>query len=64
MSETRTTGKFIHRTPVAMDNPEVVDKNYDWWDDLCKTHGEKNHWPRKSRYKAKAKQKKQKKGAK
>jgi hypothetical protein len=64
MSEGKNTGRIIHRTPVAMDNPEVVDKNYDWWDVLCKAHGEKNLWPKKYKYKAKAKQKKQKKGAK
>ena len=66
MSEGKNTGRIIHRTPVAMDNPEVVDKNRDWWDELCKAHGEKNLWPKnKSRAsKYKPKQKKEKKGAK
>ena len=27
-------------------NPEKV-KKYDWWDEMCKTYGEKNYFPTK-----------------
>jgi len=25
-------------------NPEKKKKENDWWDELCKAHGEENHW--------------------
>jgi hypothetical protein len=46
MNSTHSTGKIVHRTPVAIDNPEVK-SDKDWWDDLCKAHGAKNFWPNK-----------------
>jgi hypothetical protein len=52
MDSTHSTGKFVHRTPVAIDNPEVKSDG-DWWDELCKAHGEKNLWPKKKAKKEK-----------
>ena len=46
-------GKFVHRTPISMKNPEVGNKDYDWWDELCKAHGAKNHWKKKKKKKKK-----------
>ena len=30
-------------------NPQKVPKR-DWWNEVCKTHGEKNHFPMKGTY--------------
>jgi hypothetical protein len=45
MSETRdnTRGRFKDSSSLPIDNPEVSPK-HDWWDELCKAHGAKNHW--------------------
>ena len=39
-------GKYVHRTPRTLQNPEVS-KEHDWWDELCKAHGAKNYWKKK-----------------
>jgi len=41
------TGKYKQPYDITIHNPEKVDKNYDWWDEVCKAHGEKNLWPKK-----------------
>jgi|TARA_R110000751_G_scaffold83357_2_gene167389 hypothetical protein len=28
-------------------NPPLKPKDDDWWDNLCKQHGAKNHWEKK-----------------
>ena len=30
-------------------NPEKI-KKADWWDEICKAHGEKNYFPKKGSY--------------
>tara|TARA_Y100000310_G_scaffold298095_1_gene331688 strand:+ start:777 stop:941 length:165 start_codon:yes stop_codon:yes gene_type:complete len=37
--------KHVHRTPVDMSNPHKPSKE-DWWDEICKKHGEKNYFPK------------------
>jgi hypothetical protein len=39
------SGRFKDNSPLPLDNPEVSPKK-DWWDELCKAHGAKNHWPK------------------
>ena len=41
-------GSYSAVTPISMTNPEVSKKE-DWWDELCKSHGEKNHWKKESK---------------
>lgn len=42
------TGKHVHRTPIDLGNPQKASKK-DWWDEICKKHGEKNHFPPKNK---------------
>tara|TARA_Y100000310_G_C20238947_1_gene603706 strand:+ start:77 stop:301 length:225 start_codon:yes stop_codon:yes gene_type:complete len=59
------TGRYLHKSPICVNNPQKSAER-DWWDELCKAHGEKNHWKKedkKTSAKAKAK-KKPKKNAK
>ena len=46
MNEHTQHGTYKHKTQRPLDNPEVK-PDTDWWDDLCKAHGAKNHWPKK-----------------
>ena len=48
----QANGKHVHRSPISMSNPEVR-KDYDWWDEVCRAHGEKNHWPKRKTKKQK-----------
>jgi len=50
------SGKHKQRFSPSINNPEVVKKT-DWWDDVCKAHGEKNHWRKKVANKPKPKPK-------
>jgi hypothetical protein len=40
------TGRHVHRTQQPLDNPEITTKK-DWWNEMCKAAGEKNHWKKK-----------------
>tara|TARA_B100000287_G_C20555378_1_gene750197 strand:+ start:515 stop:688 length:174 start_codon:yes stop_codon:yes gene_type:complete len=40
------TGKHVHRTSIDLNNPQKANKD-DWWEQICKKHGEKNHFPNK-----------------
>jgi hypothetical protein len=42
------TGRHKQRYEPSMNNPEVTKKN-DWWDELCKAHGEVNHWKKEDK---------------
>ena len=48
MSENNRQGYYRQRyTPTLKSgNPEKKPKT-DWWDEVCKAHGEKNHFPPK-----------------
>ena len=48
-------GKFTHRTPISIDNPEVR-SDKDWWDEVCRAHGAKNFWPARKKKIKKEKQ--------
>ena len=54
--ERGSSSKHVHRTPISIDNPELK-ADTDWWDELCITHGAKNHWPKKKARKGKEKRK-------
>ena len=40
------SGKHKQPYDLSMHNPEKHDKDYDWWDEVCKAAGEKNYWPK------------------
>ena len=42
------TGKHIHRSAIDLNNPQKASKD-DWWEQICKKHGEKNHFPSKNK---------------
>ena len=37
-----------YKTTLKEANPEKKSKD-DWWDELCKKHGAKNHFPKKGK---------------
>tara|TARA_Y100000310_G_C20521768_1_gene734040 strand:- start:377 stop:556 length:180 start_codon:yes stop_codon:yes gene_type:complete len=41
------SGKYRQPFTPSFNNPEIVEST-DWWDDLCKKEGVKNHWKKKS----------------
>ena len=41
------SGKHRQSDPLPISNPELPSKK-DWWDELCKAHGEENFWKKKS----------------
>ena len=45
-SNNNQSGKHKQPYDISINNPEKVDKNYDWWDEICKSHGEVNYWPK------------------
>ncbi len=45
-------GSYSPHEPTNMNNPEVYEKK-DWWDEMCKAHGAKNFWKKKTRNKPK-----------
>ena len=44
-TKTNVTGKHRHRSPIDINNPQKASKE-DWWDELCKKHGEENLFPK------------------
>ena len=46
------TGRYKQPFQTDLNNPEVVRKT-DWWDELCKAHGEKNYWKKEDKKKKK-----------
>ena len=48
MNDYHPRGIHRHKTQRTLDNPEVK-KDGDWWDEVCKAHGEKNHWIKKKK---------------
>ena len=43
MSDNNTSrGVYKQRETRPLDNPEIKREN-DWWDEICKAHGEKNY---------------------
>ncbi len=37
------SGKYRQRYQQPIDNPEIPETK-DWWNEVCKAHGEKNYW--------------------
>tara|TARA_R100001377_G_C3179477_1_gene106077 strand:- start:281 stop:469 length:189 start_codon:yes stop_codon:yes gene_type:complete len=45
-------GSYSPRTAISTSNPQAKEDG-DWWDEVCKAHGEENHWPKPSKKKKK-----------
>ena len=35
--------------PFLKDKNPIKEKKVDWWDEMCKAHGAKNHWAKKKK---------------
>jgi hypothetical protein len=54
MMKKNYSGSYSPRQSISMNNPQVKNDG-DWWDELCKTHGAKNHWKKKDNKRKKIK---------
>tara|TARA_Y100000817_G_C16632690_1_gene444737 strand:+ start:124 stop:285 length:162 start_codon:yes stop_codon:yes gene_type:complete len=45
---TNRNGKYKQRYQQPIDNPEIPE-NKDWWNELCRAHGEENHWDKEKK---------------
>lgn len=43
-------GSYSPRTAISTSNPQAKEDG-DWWDEVCKAHGEKNHWKKEEKKK-------------
>lgn len=51
-------GKYRESSHLSFDNPEVG-KKADWWDEMCKAHGEENFWKKPTKLKKEQEQEKE-----
>ena len=63
MSKNNNKGKRSTNTPANFIPPlnsgnSIKSEESDWWDEMCKRHGAKNHWAKKKKKKAKKKKSK------
>ena len=48
MMKKNSNGSYSPIQAISMNNPQSKNDS-DWWNELCKTHGAKNHWKKKGK---------------
>ena len=49
MMKKNANGSYSQRNPISINNPQAKRESEDWWDELCKAHGETNHWKKQTK---------------